>query len=275
ACEKERERDLSPRPFCPSSVDEIPPVPTADLELWSRLDARVPITGIYEGSQLADDLASDNPTTDNLLLGTETYFKGEVAVGALWDSRDREVSPSRGMMHDISVRGGITNLERRAYGGANITLRGYLPLLGPQLVAGARVLTDVIWGAAPFQTLAEEGGFLTKRATGGAESIRGVLNGRFHGKTKILLNGELRSRFLPFQLGSQQFEFGLTGFVDSGRVWSETFKTTSLDQGGKMQVGTGAGARRFWGESFVLRADWAISPTDNTTGFYITINNIF
>jgi len=41
------------------------------------------------------------------------------------------------------------------------------------------------------------------------------------------------------------------------------------------KLGTGAGLRVRWGETFLIRFDGAYSPTEHTPGFYVDIGHVF
>ena len=165
-----------------------------DIEFFTRLDTRVHLTGINEKSQLAKDVESSDEFTQAELIATGDHFKIESTVGLILDTRDHELDPQSGMLHDVSIRGGITTLERHNYYGFNLTTRFYLPLIKRYWSLALRGMADLLGGEPPFYELSERGGLRSGIATGGADSIRGLLARRYHGKLKVLTNVE--SRFL-------------------------------------------------------------------------------
>ena len=246
-----------------------------DLEFFTRLDTRVHLTRVYEGSELAEDLESSDPDTQKLLLGVSDHFKAESTAGFAFDTRDHEIDPNSGMLHDASVRAGFTTIDQGAYYGLNMTARFFVPLMRRFWTLAFRGVADYLGGAPPFYELSQRGGLRTGIATGGAQSLRGVLARRYHGKLKLLGNVETRFRFSPFQAWGQQFAFGTVGFFDAGRVWANGFTASDLDDDGRVSTGVGGGGRFFWGESFIFRGDFAFSPSDNTNALYITIDQAF
>jgi hemolysin activation/secretion protein len=70
--------------------------------------------------------------------------------------------------------------------------------------------------------------------------------------------------------------FGLTAFVDAGRVWSEIPGSKELDGTSLgLKVGVGGGARITAGGSFVLRADVAWSKDASPIAAYLLAGQMF
>ena len=121
---------------------------------------------------------------------------------------------------------------------------------------------------------------MSQALRGTVVSIRGVPRQRYFGKQKAIVNLELRSMFYRFKIKGQRFGLGGLAFVDAGRIWTD-YKTTMLggvDVDGDfwdIKVGVGGGLRITWGETLVIRADPAWSPTDQNFGFYVDIGQLF
>ena len=162
-----------------------------------------------------------------------------------------------------------------------------LPLRGPErqpalatcrsgterLVLAARLVGDILLGDPPIYELAR---FEETSALGGAKFVRGVPTNRYYGKRKVLGNLELRSRLARFRLCRGQYELGLTGFVDGGRVWADISRRPDLDGTGlALKYGVGGGIRMQKGETFVLRADVAWSPDARPIGAYLLAGQHF
>ncbi|SEK49385.1 Surface antigen [Stigmatella aurantiaca] len=198
----------------------------------------------------------------------------EVLAGLQYDTRDVEASPSSGMFHELSVRGGAGPLGSQFdYWGATLHARFYLPVLpgSRRLVAGARVLADVLGGEVPLTLLPFFGGLEGKDGLGGVYSARGLLLRRFQGPAKLLLNGELRWTALSGGLFGQQFGLTLVGFVDSGRVW----RNLDFQEGGGLKTSAGGGLRIAWNREFVIRADYGVGLSESTSGFYLDFGHLF
>ena len=115
---------------------------------------------------------------------------------------------------------------------------------------------------------------------GGSWSIRGVPRQRYSGKQKAIINAELRTMFVRFNIASQRFGIGALAFVDAGRLWTDYAPVTLGGEDvdgpfGDIKWGVGGGLRITWGETLVIRADPAWSPSDQDFGFYIDIGHMF
>ena len=244
------------------------------------------IVNLYQDSlleqqaRLAQDSSEDGQTLARLLHGTDDHALLQLTAGLLWDSRDHEYVPTRGTFVELSVRGSPGVEDDLYFAGMTLNARHFWPLYGEHLVLASRALGDLLFGNPPVYELAHFGSFDQADGPGGGWSVRGVPRYRFHGKVKMIGNLELRGRFLPFQIGNNQFHLGANLFLDAGRVWAD-YRDAAL--GGAaldgelvdFAVGAGAGLRLQWGETFVIRADPAWSPTERTFGFYIDIGHIY
>ena len=103
-----------------------------------------------------------------------------------------------------------------------------------------------------------------------------VALGRLAGKAKILANLEARAQAPGFSIAGERFRVGFVAFVDAGRVFSDVPPMAELDgPWAPFDLGVGGGLRLRWGETFVLRADGAWSPTRETPGFYVDVGQVF
>ena len=73
-----------------------------------------------------------------LIYGTEPVSLPSLAAGFVWDSRDSEIFPRSGMLHEVGVRGerGVPFDSGVKYLEAGGIFRGYVPL-GPAVLAAA------------------------------------------------------------------------------------------------------------------------------------------
>ena len=108
---------------------------------------------------------------------------------------------------------------------------------------------------------------------GGNSSIRGLPKNRFVGKGLVMLNTDLRWRFAEFSLRHKPAHLVLSGFVDLGRVWSESIRLDELGSG--LNSGYGGGMRVGLGPSFVVAFDVGRSPQSNSTQIYIGLGYPF
>ncbi len=236
----------------------------------------------YPKSQLEEDIAGKSgPYTQTHLIGTSDHGELMGNFGLIWDTRDNETAPTEGIFNEISFRAGTGLGLPFMYGGINMTLRFFIPIHRQYLVIAGRIIGDMLFGDVPLYELSRFGGLFPNDGPGGGSSLRGVANLRYHGKAKIIGNLELRSKLLPFNIGSQKFNLGIILFTDAGRVWSEYFYPNSdlryrLDGDDfDIKYSVGGGLRLQWGETFIVRLDLAQSLSDDRFGFYLNVNHIF
>lgn len=225
----------------------------------------------YPATRLADDLSDGSGG----LYGLKPHRRAQVQAGIMHDTRDHETWASKGGFHEVSGRGGLGfGQDRFGYQGVNLTLRLFVPLVEKHLVLAGRWLADGLMGEAPVYLLSEYGGLFPAIGLGGADSIRGLPSRRYHGAIKTLANTELRSRFLDGNFLGQSGAVGVVGFVDTGRVWSVPLGDAGRDGTGLgLHAGFGAGARLYWGDTFVVRIDHGWSS--DSSGLYITVAEMF
>ncbi|MCB9640662.1 MAG: BamA/TamA family outer membrane protein [Myxococcales bacterium] len=269
----------------------------ARITLWQRDKERLELflTGAftynflnpYPGSRLEKDIQeskTDSKAGQALrqqLLGIAPHALLEVGAGLLWDTRDNEFTPQRGILHEISFRGSPGVDANLYYAAFNATLRFYQSIYKEYLVIAFRILGDVMLGNVPFYLLAEHGGFFSGNTLGAGGGLRAVPTGRYHGKIKMLGNLELRSKFLTFNIGSVPFSLGVLAFFDFGRAWLDFNSSANLFDGISdeknlfgMKFSGGGGLRIQWGESLVVRLDVGYSNIGEL-GFYLDIAHIF
>jgi hypothetical protein len=226
-------------------------------------------------STLAADLRGGPLYVRGLLRGAQSHgvLFGEASV--LYDTRDSELSPTRGQFHQVRLRLSprIGDALPYDYQQLGVTTRGYVTLLPGRLVASGRIVFDLQTGHPPFYELAR---FDDTFALGGVNGVRGVPGQRYYGKVKLFSNWELRSQLTSFQLWGKPIELGATGFVDVGRLWADLGSRPQLDGAGLgLKYGLGSGLRVQEGQTFVVRGDVAWSPDARPIGVYVGAGQLF
>jgi hypothetical protein len=216
----------------------------------------------YGSSELASDAADRQPNGQPLLYGTTALSLPSLAAGFVYDSRDNEIFPHSGMLHELGVRGeeGFPTSAHVHYLETGGIFRGYIPLGGPFVMA-ARLVLNAQVGNVPFYDLLQAGPFDQKEMPGGSAGVRGVPVGRYLGPIKAIGNVELRALWLHFSVLHQNFTLGNNLFFDTGRVWSDyTFHSPLDGPGLGLKYGMGGGIYVLWGTAAMLRIEVAYSP---------------
>lgn len=209
----------------------------------------------------------------------EPGFASLLQAGVMYDTRDNEPSPRRGVWVETSVRA-ATPLwgSTWTWAGANLTTRTYLPLLDGEaprrLTLASRFVADAVVGDPPIQELVRPGGFVDYLSFGGSEMGRGIRVQRYVGKVKLYLQNELRWRFIEWEMFGQQFASSTNVFVDAAMVGTELFARGAFD--GTPPIGGGGALLLHWNENFMLRLDIATSAVERfPVNVYITLGQTF
>ena len=181
-----------------------------------------------------------------------------VRAGLVWDTRDREIGPSRGTYADvIGQRVDKAIGATASYSRVTATVRQYVPLT-PRLVGAARVLVQQTSGAVPLYDIATLlASYKSGEGIGGPNSVRGLAKNRFVGKGVVMGNAELRWRFTDFSLRGKPSFLLASGFLDAGRVWTGAIQPGEIFS--DLHAGYGGGLRIGLGQSFVIAIDYGKS----------------
>lgn len=207
---------------------------------YRRLDA------VADGGLLATRAVPG--TSDGRIVG--------LGVSLTRDTRDNTVFPRSGNYHQLSGRlyDGALGSE---YQFASITadLRRYTSPGGGHVLA-LRVLGQGTVGTAPFDRMPQ---------LGGDALLRGYFGGRFRDQDLIALQAEYRMRVW--------WRFGAVGFVSAGQV-APRIGDLGLD---RFKPAAGAGLRILLSpeEGLNIRADYGWGFAVNSSGFYLSIGEVF
>ncbi|MCG6988075.1 MAG: BamA/TamA family outer membrane protein [Gemmatimonadetes bacterium] len=190
----------------------------------------------------------------DLGTGPDGGWSNHVRVGLVWDSRDRETGPRRGTWSDILLQRVDPALGSDwRYTRWTLTDRRYFSI-SRALVFANRFVLQGVSGSAPFYDLQVlQTSFKQQEGLGGAKTLRGVLKNRYTGDGLFLWNAELRWEAVDFSALGKDFHTVLSGFVDSGRVWSGSPRLSQVFRG--LHRGIGGGVRLVMGENFVVAVD--------------------
>jgi outer membrane protein assembly factor BamA len=195
-----------------------------------------------------------------------------VRVGLIWDTRDREIGTHRGVWATGIAQHVGASLSSGGYTRWTATLRSYHPI-GDRITVALRELVQQTSGDVPFYELATiQTELKPQDGLGGSSSIRGIPKDRYVGKALALSNSEVRWRAADFALHGRASSLILSGFVDAGRVFTDSFDPSLLVT--NIHAGYGGGARLSFGQSFVIATDVGHS-SQSTAPIYIGLGYLF
>ena len=149
-------------------------------------------------------------------------FSSGVRLGLLYDTRDKEGAPSRGIWAEGHVL--LAPFSETPFYRYSLTWRHYLPLIKDDILTFAyRFNYEGTFGArAPFYVLPYMT-FMGQRTDlegmGGCDTARGILRARVVGLDQGCATAELRWRFASFTLWNQNIALGANIFSDATRVF--------------------------------------------------------
>lgn len=150
-------------------------------------------------------------------------FSSALRVGLVYDTRDFEAAPSRGIWADAHAIIAPKFLgTTHPYYRYSATFRHYVPIVKDQLTFAYRVVYQGTMGkSAPYYVLpyiTNVGLNFDREGFGGYRTTRGLLFGRLQGLDILAWNSEFRWKFVKFPLWNQNVALGLSAFFDGGMV---------------------------------------------------------
>lgn len=209
--------------------------------------------------------------------------------GIVYDSRDTETDPTRGIWSEAVLCGSPDWIDRKGYDHLKLTavLRQYVPLAGSTLTFAYRLgFQGTLAGHAPFYVQSNINTLYMRQTysegLGGTFSLRGIYRNRIVGDGMAWMNAELRLRFLHFRLFRQNWYFVVNPFADAGMVVTPFRKERqqaahlpeiySRDKE-TLHGSAGVGAKAVMNQNFVLSVEWgqAFDHRDggNSLNFYM------
>lgn len=232
-----------------------------------------------------------------------------VRLGLLYDTRDKEGAPSRGIWAEAHATLapkwlGTTNPYYRY----SMTFRHYLPIVKNDVLTFAYRLNyeGTIGKSAPYYVLpfiTVMGPSYDRDGMGGYRTIRGLMRNRVQGLDIASYNAEIRWRFVNFALWNQNIAFGLSAFSDGTMVtrnYDMSFKgeekyRASYDEymarsgnrtADRPHVTVGGGLRFIMNQNFIVAFEYGlpvskfskdelIKNQDGNGAFYINTGFLF
>lgn len=226
-----------------------------------------------------------------------------VKLGLVFDSRDNEPNPNRGIWTELLLIGAAKATSNMEHGFSKlaITHRQYFTFIKDHLTFAYRLGMQInLSGQTPYY--AQGIMYYSKMAgaynegLGGAKTIRGIQRNRIIGNGFVFGNFELRWKVVKFFWLNQNFYVALSGFFDTGRVIQKidvedivtnnpniTYPGTETQEdyfnfgGEKFHNAAGAGLHIAMNQNFILAIDYGMSldKQDGTSGLYIGLNFLF
>lgn len=227
--------------------------------------------------------------------GTVTYLK----LGMVYDTRDNEPNPMRGMWTEAVVNYAPPFLgpgKRFSHAKLSFIHRQYFTLWPKRLSLVYRLgYQGTLWGKCPFYLQPNIATLYLTAATseglGGSKTLRGVLRNRVVGDGVVYGNLELRWQFVRFYLFKQNFYLALNAFVDAGGVvqpvdidWTKVPPYCLPEQSDEyfcqsegVHATWGGGFRIVMNQNFIVAIDHGrtFNPQDGRAGTYIGLNFLF
>ena len=228
-------------------------------------------------------------------------------LGVLYDTRDKEGAPSRGIWAEahttLAPKWLGTSIPYYRY---SATFRQYLPIIDNDILTFAYRLNyegtlgkDAPYYVLPYITVMGQN--YDRDGMGGYRTIRGLMRNRVQGLDVASYNVELRWRFVNFALFNQNIAFGLSAFSDGTMVTREfdmTFRGKEEDRAkydeymaqgldsDRPHITVGAGLRFIMNQNFIVAFEYGlpiskfssnpvIKGQDGDGAFYINTGYLF
>ena len=217
-----------------------------------------------------------------------------IRVGLMYDSRDAEAAPSKGIWAEAHYIVAPKFLGSSTFSNKlNVTFRHYVPIAKDKLVFAYRLnyqgfFGDAPWYLLPFYTIV--GPSYDYDGLGGFRTNRGLKMTRVQGQHTCFFNAELRWRFIDFSLWRQNISFALSGFCDGSRVikgydtgnktgYAPELHSKYIDRsrGDRFHIAAGAGLRFIMNKNFIVAVEYArcTNIQDGKGAFYLNTGFLF
>jgi surface antigen Omp85-like protein len=198
----------------------------------------------YAADALADSTLLARDVASGVLPGARRTSTGEFRLGLLYDSRDEEATPSRGLLMELMS---VKAVGDHVYTRYLIGTRVFVPLDEfESWVVALRQTTELSHDTVPFYVAYErlttwylEDGF------GGPRSLRLQPPGRYVAPNRVVVSADLRHKVIDVPDPRSPFRLWMLGFGDVGRLWNagESPKLRGLHWsaglGGRLQMAKG------------------------------------
>lgn len=197
--------------------------------------------------------------------GHEGGLYTRLGVGAMYDTRNQEPSPTDGTFAEVSVRGGMNLSDpSQKVVAVNLTDKRWIGFgKKKRLVLASREILDLKWGDEPFFMSQTIGGS-EDLSIGTSMLMRGLPYGRLAGDGAIFWTPELRWHYAAIPIGSSQLDLMTGPYFDVGRVWlwDPASKGLDPDEPLHLHYTYGLGNRIIFNEDLVVRLDFGFGKEE-------------
>ena len=239
----------------------------------------------------------------------EGGLNSTVRAGLLFDTRDKEGAPSRGIWAEAHLTMAPKWLGTKIpFYKYSATFRQYLPIVDNDILTFAYRLNyeGTIGEDAPYYVLpyiTVMGASYDRDGMGGYRTIRGLMRNRVQGLDMASYNAEIRWRFVNFTLWKQNIAFGLNAFSDGTMVtrnfdmsfkgdekyrkeYDEYMAQTGNRTADRPHITVGGGLRFIMNQNFIVAFEYGlpiskfssdpyIKNQDGNGAFYINTGFLF
>jgi len=196
-------------------------------------------------------------------------------TGIVYDTRDLETDPSKGIFAEITNELSTTALgSQYNFSKTFVHINGYykiLPKKFKKVILCGSFGMGTTSGGSPFFEYADEWSSEGDiDGLGGSKTLRGYKQARFAAAVMQYSNFELRARFLKLKVIKQHLVFSAVPFFDEGGVWNSLSRIKHLEN---LRYSEGLGLRIAWNVNSILRFDYAISKEDRQ--FFFQLGHTF
>ncbi|MDZ4840138.1 MAG: DUF5982 domain-containing protein [Bacteroidota bacterium] len=209
------------------------------------------------------------------ILGLGSSLIGLGQVGIIYDTRDLESDPSKGIFAELTNELSLKALGssfnfNKTYGHISVYKNLIAKYPKRLVLAGRAGLGYTAWDAPFFEYQDQWSSEGSVEGLGGSKTLRGYKQSRFLGRVMSINNLELRYRFAQLNFLKQHFAFSTLPFIDAGAVWDDFNTIKSFKN---FRVSEGLGLRIAWNVNTILRFDYAVSQEDRQ--FFFSLAQMF
>lgn len=205
----------------------------------------------------------------------------EMKAGIVYDSRDMEAAPNRGIWAEAYLNGspdlfgqGSSYLKLVAH------FRQYLSLWKGAVFAYHLGYQGTILGESPFYMLPVIYTLYLRQTgsegLGGYNTVRGLIQNRLTGEGYLWGNFELRQKLVSFDFIGEHWYVAVNPFIDAGYI-AQPYRADAFGCGQRLAVSAGAGLKLAMNENFIVSFEAAqvLGHDEYPLGSSIVLNYIF